>query len=337
MRRRVHSDQTVQGYDSFLDIVANLVGILIILVMVVGARAKDAMQHADVEAEPAVVPSQDLRTTKHAEVSVRQELQDSVRKLKRQKFEIEYRRTERDRMLARIVAAEQALAAETQQLDGRSQRAHELLTELDQAKRDLEQLRFGLEAAQQSEAPVKIIQHRPTPLAQTVFGREVHFRLKGGRLVFVPIDTLVDKFKDEAKQKVWKLRQSPRITETVGPIGGFRLKYTLKRAEYTLDTQLGPAVQQRVELDHFVLVPVRDDLGEPLEIALEPASEFRSILGQFDANQATVTVWVYPDSYAEFRRLKEVLFRQGYLTASRPLPEGQPISGSPNGTHSFVQ
>jgi hypothetical protein len=35
------------GQDSFLDIVANLVGILIILVMVIGARATDAMISVD--------------------------------------------------------------------------------------------------------------------------------------------------------------------------------------------------------------------------------------------------------------------------------------------------
>ena len=44
-RRPRNSDAEAPGQDSFLDIVANLVGILIILVMVVGARAKDALVH----------------------------------------------------------------------------------------------------------------------------------------------------------------------------------------------------------------------------------------------------------------------------------------------------
>jgi hypothetical protein len=43
-RRRGSSSSEAPGQDSFLDIVANLVGILIILVMVVGARARQALQ-----------------------------------------------------------------------------------------------------------------------------------------------------------------------------------------------------------------------------------------------------------------------------------------------------
>ncbi len=43
-RRRGSSSTEAPGQDSFLDIVANLVGILIILVMVVGARARQALQ-----------------------------------------------------------------------------------------------------------------------------------------------------------------------------------------------------------------------------------------------------------------------------------------------------
>ena len=42
MRRTRRPQTEAPGQDSFLDVVANLVGILIILVMVVGARAKDA-------------------------------------------------------------------------------------------------------------------------------------------------------------------------------------------------------------------------------------------------------------------------------------------------------
>jgi hypothetical protein len=63
----------------------------------------------------------------------------------------------------------------------------------------------------------------------------------------------------------------------------------------------------------------------------------RSILAGYDPNQTTVTVWVYPDSFAQFRTLKEELYKRGYLTASRPMPDGQPISGSPQGTYSTAE
>ena len=81
MGRKASQHAHEPGQDSFLDIVANLVGILIILVMVVGARAKDAMLRGD--ASPTATPqtASDLRSTKHAEVSVRDELESSVDKV----------------------------------------------------------------------------------------------------------------------------------------------------------------------------------------------------------------------------------------------------------------
>jgi hypothetical protein len=174
-------------------------------------------------------------------------------------------------------------------------------------------------------------------MAKTVFGREIHLRLAAGRLGYVPWDELVEQLKEEAPQQVWKLKDAPRITETLGPVRGFRMHYTLARGQQVNPTRHGVAVRNQIELDRFVLVPVSKDLGEPLDEALRDSSEFRTILAQFDPDRTTVTVWVYPDSFDDFRRLKAFLFRQGYLAAGRPMPEGQPIGGSPRGSRSAAQ
>jgi hypothetical protein len=60
-------------------------------------------------------------------------------------------------------------------------------------------------------------------------------------------------------------------------------------------------------------------------------------LSQFEPNRTTVTVWVYPDSFNEFRQLKADLFQRGYATAGRPMPEGHPIGGSPDGSRSAAE
>ena len=74
------------GQDSFLDIVANLVGILIILVMVIGARATDAMVEAapdrTVEAEPKV----DLAAAQSAADAVESDIYQIDAKIKRQQM-----------------------------------------------------------------------------------------------------------------------------------------------------------------------------------------------------------------------------------------------------------
>jgi hypothetical protein len=90
-------------------------------------------------------------------------------------------------------------------------------------------------------------------------------------------------------------------------------------------------------LDRFVLLPTSADLGEPLAAALTEPSEFLAILNGFEPNRTTVTVWVYPDSFDAFRKLKSELFRRGYATAGRPMPEGHPIGGSPDGSRSAAQ
>ena len=136
------------------------------------------------------------------------------------------------------------------------------------------------DAVERTETSVTILKHRPTPLAKTVFGKEVHFRLQAGRIVYVPIDELVEMFQSEAKEKAWKLKQAPRITETVGPYRGFHLQYTLKRGSYTVETRAGSVQQSLVELDHFILIPVQEGMGETIEQALRPESDMRTHPGR---------------------------------------------------------
>ncbi len=335
MRRRTRPTTEEPGQDSFLDIVANLVGILIILVMIVGAQAKDAMLQTD-KPVPGV-KQEDVEIAKNAAIAARYDLQRLAEKNTKQTVELAYRKAERDRLLAAKAMVENALQQRRGELSLEQRVAHDLQTRIAAARRRQAELLAMRKSVEQSAAPVRELKHRPTPLAKTVFGQEVHFRLKGGRIVFVPLDELLNLFKTEAKQKVWKLRQAPSITETVGPVRGFRLKYTLKKESFTPNARPGIPTQERVVLDHFVFVPVSDNLGEPVNEALQPSSEFHSILSSYNPHEVTVTMWVYPDSFTNFRLLKEDLFQRGFLTASRPLAEGMPISGSPEGSRSAAQ
>ena len=61
------------------------------------------------------------------------------------------------------------------------------------------------------------------------------------------------------------------------------------------------------------------------------------ILSRLPSDQTTITVWVYPESYRQFRQLKNDLLRRGYLTAGRPMPAGHPIGASPSGSQSSAQ
>lgn len=327
------------GQDSFLDIVANLVGILIILIMVIGAQATDAMVDATDSSPSSDDQAQvDVKSAKATVSAVESDIHAISAKLKRHDVEIEFRRKERDKYLQYATLAEEALKKKRDELD-QSQRDRIAATnQLLAARSELEDLKASEQALRNSMPQQKVIEHLPTPLASTVFGREIHFRLAKGRITYVPWDELVERLKQEAPDKLWKLKDSAKITEVLGPINGFRMQYTLRHARKTASVGSATvAVQTQIKLDRFVLIPVDENLGEPFDVAMRGDSQFRAILDGYDPDRTTVTVWVYPDSFEQFRTLKADLFKRGYLTAGRPMPDGQPIGGSPDGSRSAAQ
>jgi hypothetical protein len=338
MRKSNQAYNLAPGQDSFLDVVCNLVGIMIILIMVIGTRTQNAALEAMPNANQlAAPPKLDITAARNAAAAVESDIHEIDSKIKRQQLEVAYRRKERDKMLQVVTAVEQQFQQQRAVLDDEQRRQLEATRGLLTAQAELEDLKASRTALQNAGPTQNVIEHLPTPLAKTVFGTELHFRLLQGRLTYIPWDELVAKLKEEAPQNVWKLKDATQVTETLGPIGGFRMKYTLRRVQQVAPVAGGMAVQQRVELDRFVLVPIRDDLGEPLERALAEGSEFRDTLARFDPDRTTVTVWVYPDSFNQFRTLKAELFRLKFLTAGRPMPEGHPIGGSPDGSRSASQ
>jgi len=92
-----------------------------------------------------------------------------------------------------------------------------------------------------------------------------------------------------------------------------------------------------VQLTKWELIPVSGQLGETLEEAIQNDSTFRSRLSLLSPRDYTLTLWVYNDSFEEFRALRKELYHLGYSIAGRPLPEGVPIGGSPHGTKSAAE
>jgi hypothetical protein len=92
-----------------------------------------------------------------------------------------------------------------------------------------------------------------------------------------------------------------------------------------------------VELERFELEQVDRSLGETIDDALQTGSRLRVELAGRLPRETVITVWVYPDSFEAYRRLKEALFEEGFLTAARPLPEGVLVGASPRGSRSSAQ
>lgn len=353
MSRKRDKTTEAPGQDSFLDVVANLVGILIILIILIGARARDVavqaatdeatadQQQAAADGGPGAASREEISSTAESARrdanAIEQDVNEIHAQIQRGNVDVEYRRHERDKFNLLVTMAEQELEKHRGKLSASQQQQYDVERELIAARTELDELSKGRDFYARSEPETTVLEHLPTPMARTVFGKEVHFRLKNGRLALVPWEEVVERLKAEIPNRLSRLRDAPEYTDTMGPIAGYWLKYTIKRTERRVQTNAGAGVQTRIELDRFVLIPLNEDIGEPVETALSEGSQLRAALHGLVPGRTTVTVWVYPDSFAQFRNLKHALFEKGYLTAARPLPEGHPIGGSPEGSRSAAQ
>jgi len=351
MRPRPEPMADEQGQDSFLDVVANMVGILIILVMVVGVRAGQAPIELD-ESPAETSPSPDLqppspqrgagyekelaeklaRARAHAE-QLRAEVKRAHQQAQRIERESEAKDAERTRLATVRRAVELDIEAQQAAMDERSRRDFQLRTAFAHAHQQLEGLLEQQRGIESRPGKVVKVQNLPTPLSKPVFdSQEVHFHLRGGRVVYVPFDELAEEFLQVARNDVRNAPDQPgaRLVKEVGPIGGFRLRYQLRTVNM-------PGQGNRVLPIRWELIPVADDLGEPIDQALQAGSRFRNTLAALPEGNQNVTIWAYEDSFAELRRLKAELHSLGYPTAVWPRKLDQPITASPFGSKSAAQ
>ena len=343
MRRIPQDDSEAIGGDSFLDVIANLVGILIILVVVVGAQAGHHLSQRPTEQQQALTQAleqarRDSSDRKQRAASLERDQLELQARLQQEEALAGLAETERDALQRAVLLAERELD------ERRSKIESERLARLDQNSR-VQELQARLasltsEADRLRQTPVKTatLTHHATPLARTVFNDEVHFRLSGGLLAPVPLDELLQAMTADFPNHADTLRAGKDVVATVGPLEGFQLQYRLQVREQVARTEFGVARRAVPEFTGFILIPTRLSLGEPSDRAIQAAdSELRRRLARRDAAKTTVTIWVYPDSYNQFIELERWLHEQGFLVASWPLPDGQPIAGGPNGMRSVAQ
>lgn len=344
--RTVRTDSTdAPGEDSFLDIVANMVGIMILLVMVVGLRASrevsivpDKTPKAAAAVEPVPVPEEQIQAAYHEAADLEQEVRELVRRTVNVRGETDFREQERNSLTTFVAATEQELEERRAELSVDQQRDFDLQRKLNEAQLTLDDLAREQVSLLSTPTEVEEIENLPTPLSKTVTGNEIHLRLAGGHVAYIPLDDLLEELKGDADRNQWRLRDQDSVESTVGPIGGFRLRYRREKRDFIVRN--GEQIQSAASYIVFTrweLLPITPRLGESVDQALLPRSDLWYVLKKNPPARSTVTVWTYPDSFSEFRRLKEALFEAGYAVAGRPLPEDVLIGGSPHGSRSSAQ
>ena len=339
MARAREMETEAVNADSFLDIVASVVSIMIILFVMTGLKIKNTPVTVTAAISAAAAQTKaELAGDLTAEEAMREEVLKTDRQVKDVQREAVRRQQERDMLATAVAAIQRQTQGTEQELSAQSQQDSELDRGILEARlllSDLERQRWTIESA--PAAPLEIESY-PTPVSRAVEGHEIHFQLRRGRLALIPLDPLLEDLKTNFEHNMSKLRDMPEMTETVGPEGGFRMRYTAER----VDTPPEEAIKTRHggSYAHFklwTLIPSSDELGETLEEALRADSRFHQVLGNPRTKNSTITIWVYPDSFDAFRVIRKDLYRAGFPVAARPLSEGKPIAGSPNGSKSAAE
>ncbi len=350
-RNRIEQEESSQ--DSFLDVVANVVGVLIILVMLVGmhasrsllASSKDTSKSASsAELVDAEVPDID-KLQKDLDEATRQALAERqlIVNLATQATRISHEAKAFDRQRIELAmhrtVIEQDLERRRDLLDTQRQQEFDVQRQLMQSQIELEQL--TQEQLSQLSAPDKVeeLECVPTPLAKVVEGPSLHLRIRRGLVSVVPWEELMIEIQMHAEEIRRRLQTNSQLVETFGPIDGYRVKFELIRRR-SVNSVTGPRVGQRNENtleQHAEFLPVSDDIGLPVEQALMPGATLYEQLQAVRQQAPSVVVWLYTDSFDEFRTLKRALWEQGFPLAVRPLPPGATIGASPQGSKSAAQ
>ncbi|MDR3234664.1 MAG: hypothetical protein LBT46_13565 [Planctomycetaceae bacterium] len=334
-RKKPVQDAAEISQDSFLDVVSNIVGILIILVMVAGIRAQysaDVSQETD---EPTAALIEQMQIKQATVYALRRDIAESKMKQEIVGEQIHYQAEQYAVLFDRLTTARAAIdtAAEEQSQDvKKSVEYQRQLAETNVKLEELNARRTWL--MQQTRPKAAVIENIPAPLAKTVEEKEIHFRLLGKKVAYVPWIELMDKMRADITGNQEKYFKAPSSTGKTAPVDGFEMDFMLGVFNVPAREGFGKVLS----LQYAEMRPLSENIGEPLETVLSSSqSLFLQKLSLFRSDIYTATFWVYPDSFEEYQTLKQILYEKGYKVAARPMVMGEVISGSPHGTKSASQ
>jgi hypothetical protein len=343
-RRRRPRRDIAFSFDAFLDVVANVVGIILRLILVawMGARTYKAIV-PPLPALPAVEMTETLVLSEPTDPRLDQ--------LARTRREIG---TQRDRVQQEEVREREAKAIAQQlreDLKVLAARRHLLTSQRDEIVQtshketktsvSLQELRERSKKLANEAEAIKALRVRGkelryrTPVSAPVT-EEVMFECKHGRVTLIDTGAMLAEVKRETRARGEELRTKWSVTELTAPVGAFRLRYVFERERGTMDATPSEG-SFRYALATWEVVPITHERGETSEHALRKGSAFRQVVDVLDASETAVTFWVYPDSFALYRELRDYLHDREVVVAGRPLPDGIPIASSRQGTMSQGQ
>jgi hypothetical protein len=358
IRRRRPTREIPFSFDSFLDVVANVVGIILRLILVawVGARSYQAVvpqPEVPILPEPVVA---DRKWPRPPALSApadplagelarqRRELGSAEARLAR---DLELARgvhekgEEAERELSDLTSKEHKLeevGSEAKQTSAqRAEAARQAALSVDELKARAKALQEKVARLLEAPRITQALRYR-TPVSQPVH-EEVMFECQHGRVTLIDIGALVEHMKRGMREKEEMLRTTWEVRDVTPAVGAFRLRYVVERERGLMDRGAsGPTPGAfRYGPKLWEVEPIMAERGESADDALASGSTFRKVIDALDPQQTAVTLWVYPDSFSLYRRLRDYLHDRDVMVAGRPLPDNVPIASSRHGTASRGQ
>ncbi|MFO1008114.1 MAG: hypothetical protein U0929_19295 [Planctomycetaceae bacterium] len=368
------------GSDSFLDVLCNMVGILVILIVIAGMRVSrapvvlpDLMAKVEpapptvlddpvelgepqtmewaVEAPPPVIVKElppPARPAPLAPLDPPKELVEETQAIQADLNALTIKLGDVD---AEAKAAQQRIADKVKEIADAQKRFTQIsidqqavadsVTEQQQSLASmmttLATLEKELRDARATAPKVKILKHSTTPVSRYVNGTEVHFRLANNKVSVVPVEMLVERLQAQIQRQRDFLLSREYFEGAVGPIDGYKMEFTLERSKPTPSEELNMAGRLiKMEVTGWQIRVEPGVIDETAEQALAQGSNYLRTV-ESAGPIAALTFWVYPDSFEAHHKLQEYAQAHGWSIASRPLPDGVPIAGSPKGTKSLAQ
>ncbi len=341
-------------HNSFVDAIVNFVGVIIIVLVLIGAkRARDeikesvqptsvvaAVDQPKVDTQPAKTLSpKELAEARSAAFKSKNQVEEIATRLVRMREEAAEIDAERVTLAMHRTVMEEDIARRRAELDADKQKEFDVQRRIAESQMKLDQLtqqQIGLLSGPET---VEELESVPTPLAREEDGDAIHLRLKNGHVSIVPFKELIAEVEQHGQDIGRRLQSSEEVVETFGPIDGYRLRFAIARIDDPASI-VGPHAGQlrRTSIDYgFEILPTSETIGQDVELALVPGGSLYQFLQSRHRQSPVVVVWLYNDSFDDFRLLKRTLWEMGFSVATKPLPLGAPIAASPHGTKAAVQ
>jgi hypothetical protein len=351
--------------ESYLKALGNLVGVVVALAGIFAAMSLEHSSPPEPKEGSAITPAAVAQVKPLAKVKPKAEPPPVVspnpivpeppkldhEAIARAESALETARQDRLRADARTADTSQRLADASAQalLDAKlaktlALRVRDPSTRIDQAaarggflKAETEKLKGEIATYVAAPRPKAKVLTNKNPVARPAEHEEQHFEVRHNRVTYIDLDRLISLVKTDADLRIRLAGGARSVESRVGPVGAFSLQYEFRRM---LPTRIDDLVDRRsltYRPSGWEIVPEFEGRGESFEATRRPISEFARTISRFTPGTATITFWVYPDSFELYRKLRDDLQGRGYLVAGRPLPEGMPIRGGPGGSVSAGQ